>query len=145
MEYILTHLDDMNKWVKKFLDTLDQGTSAHVVTLSGDLGSGKTTLVQHIAKNLGITETLTSPTFVIQKEYEVVNHPWIRRLVHIDAYRLEDKKDLEYLGWNTLIKDSHTLICMEWPEKVEGIPLSEHTSLSLSIEDDHSRKLVISQ
>src|ERR1700739_2778621 len=76
---------------------------ATVVTLSGDLGAGKTTFVQAAANALGIEENVTSPTFVIEKIYQLpkksdVRHRFFKRLVHVDAYRLEGPAELEKLG-----------------------------------------------
>jgi tRNA threonylcarbamoyladenosine biosynthesis protein TsaE len=93
-----------------------------ILALSGELGAGKTTFVQAIAKALGVEETVTSPTFVIEKIYQLEDQKW-RRLIHIDAYRLKSAHELEMLGWKELLADSGNLIIIEWPEKVsEAIP-----------------------
>lgn len=60
-----------------------------VLLLYGDLGSGKTTFVQGLARALGITDPVTSPTFVIASEYGAVDHPFIKTFVHVDLYRLD--------------------------------------------------------
>lgn len=92
---------------------------ATIIGLSGDLGAGKTTLVQALAKALGITETVTSPTFVIAKWYETNTSTW-KTLIHIDAYRIEDEQELNPLGWEDMINTHETLIVVEWPEKIAG-------------------------
>lgn len=95
---------------------------ATLVTLSGDLGAGKTSFVQEVAKTLGIPETVSSPTFVIQKLYPVPKGPFTK-LVHIDAYRLTGAKELEKINWAELLEDSGALIMLEWPENViDAIP-----------------------
>lgn len=141
MEYRIKNLEELNIWVQDFLTRLTQKDQANILTLKGEVGAGKTTLTQHLAKLLGITETVTSPTFVIQKEYKINNHAWIKKLIHIDAYRLERKEDLEYLGWNEIIQEQGNLVIIEWPEMVEGITLPEHVSLHLEINNDHSRTI----
>jgi len=141
MEYMIESIEELHIWAGKLLITLEKKDSATIIALLGDVGVGKTTLVQQFAQHLGITESITSPTFVIQKEYEVVAHPWVTKLVHIDAYRLEGRTELEYLGWKDLIKNPETLIIMEWPEMVEGISLPEATKISLTINADHNRTL----
>ena len=99
--------------------------SATVIALHGDLGSGKTTLTQEIAKLLEVKESVISPTFVIMKSYKIKDETW-KNLVHIDAYRLEKSTELHNLGWQELMADKNNLIIMEWPEQVpECIP--EHT------------------
>jgi tRNA threonylcarbamoyladenosine biosynthesis protein TsaE len=66
-----------------------RGTST-ILALQGNLGAGKTVFTKGAAEALGVTEHVTSPTFVIQKTYELTNQPW-KQLVHIDAYRLESE------------------------------------------------------
>ena len=98
--------------------------SAFVAGLSGHLGAGKTAFVKQIARELGVEEEVTSPTFVLMKIYPT-KHPTLRRLVHIDAYRLERRADLEALRWEDVVADPHNLVMIEWPENVgmnEGDP-----------------------
>lgn len=90
---------------------------ATLITFSGDLGAGKTTLIQEIARQLGITEPLQSPTYVIYKKYAVDGSSW-RFLIHGDMYRLESEQEIENLGWEELIADPQNILCIEWPEKI---------------------------
>lgn len=101
---------------------------ATVVGLSGHLGSGKTTFVQAMAESLGIKEFITSPTFVIMKIYPIDSDPnskkqkW-SKLIHIDAYRLENGKEMQVLDFEKLVSGLSNLILIEWPENVkEGLP-----------------------
>ena len=87
---------------------------AAIVALSGDLGAGKTTLAQAIARELGVKESVISPTFVIMKSYPIVRGPY-KQLIHIDAYRLNSETELEKLGWAELAGDPKNLILIEWP------------------------------
>jgi tRNA threonylcarbamoyladenosine biosynthesis protein TsaE len=91
--------------------------SATIVALSGDLGAGKTSFVQGIARALGVQERVTSPTFVIEKIYQLAGQEF-EQLVHIDAYRLESAHELEVLDWNIVKKCRTNLVLVEWPEKV---------------------------
>ena len=143
MQVTIHTTNELHDWVYSFVHTLNQRNQATIVTLSGDLGAGKTTCVQYIARVLGIEEPITSPTFVIQKEYPVFGHDWITRLVHIDAYRLEDKNQLEYLGWQHLVDDPHTLICIEWPEMVSGIAIPDALQITFSLQDSNTRLLTV--
>ncbi len=93
---------------------------AAVVALSGDLGAGKTTFTQTLARTLGVTEPVTSPTFVIMKGYELVDQPF-DMLVHIDAYRLESSAELAVLGFAELLATPRTLMVIEWPEQVADL------------------------
>ena len=93
---------------------------ATIVALQGDLGSGKTTFAQGFGKIMGVEENMPSPTFVIMKFYDI-NWKGFKKLIHIDAYRLEKEEELLHLGWEKLIKDPENFILVEWPERVEGI------------------------
>lgn len=98
------------------------GTST-IVALQGNLGAGKTVFVKGAAAALGVSGEVTSPTFVIEKIYTLKDGaPW-KRLVHIDAYRLEGNNELRTIGWADIATDPNNLIMMEWPERVGlGVP-----------------------
>ena len=121
----------------ELLAGLKKGDTATVVALSGDLGAGKTTLAQAVARALGVRESVISPTFVIMKLYETKDAAY-RQLVHIDAYRLNSGAELERLGWKELLSDPENLILLEWPERVpEALPKNAHrVSLSHVNEDE---------
>jgi tRNA threonylcarbamoyladenosine biosynthesis protein TsaE len=113
-----THsLEEFNAEAKRFARTLTPGPTARVVALSGDLGAGKTTYVQQMAREFGVEDQVNSPTFVIEKIYACTEGPFVR-LVHIDAYRLKGAHEVEVLGWKELVADSGNLILLEWPENI---------------------------
>ena len=130
-------LDDIQSEAASFVKELNPSSEgAVVVTLSGELGAGKTAFVQAIARALGVQESVTSPTFVIERVYELTRQTF-SRLVHIDAYRLNDSKELLSLGWNALVADTHALIFLEWPERVaDVIPKRAHRISLTCIEGD---------
>lgn len=98
-----------------------------VVALSGDLGAGKTTLVQAICRGFGVTEPVTSPTFALVHEYAGATAP----VFHLDLYRLHDRRDLLQLGWGEIV-DASALVLIEWPERAgDEIPAGA-TRLTLS-------------
>lgn len=122
-----------------FLASLSpQKNGATIVTLSGDLGAGKTTFVKGLAHALGITEHITSPTFVILKIYDLHGQEF-DRLIHMDAYRLKGQQHLKVLGWDALVADPKNLIFVEWPEKIgDAIPVdAKRVSLRYSEEGRH--------
>jgi tRNA threonylcarbamoyladenosine biosynthesis protein TsaE len=126
---------ELQKEAVLFLSTLTPGTEAILITLSGELGAGKTTFAQGIARALGVMETVTSPTFVIEKVYQLNDQKW-DRLIHIDAYRLNSSHELEVLGWHELVDDPKNLIVLEWPERVADIiPPGVH-ALRFDIDED---------
>ncbi|MBI2004644.1 tRNA (adenosine(37)-N6)-threonylcarbamoyltransferase complex ATPase subunit type 1 TsaE [Patescibacteria group bacterium] len=105
-----------------------QGNKATIIALLGDLGAGKTTFVQALAKELGIADTIQSPTYVLMKSYHIPHHPRFARLIHIDAYRLEGAKEFAALRPERFLEDPHNLVCIEWPERVGGaLPVPDMT------------------
>ncbi len=132
---------------KKILDKVvkenNKNKTAKVLAFSGDLGAGKTTLVQEIGKLLGIKENIISPTFVIMKIYELNSKSLyfsnFKKLVHIDAYRLDSYKELQKIGWEELEKDEDNLIIIEWPEKVKEIISKKSFKIELSHIDEEKR------
>lgn len=102
-----------------------QKDMASIVALSGDLGAGKTTITQAISKRFGIKGKIISPTFVIMKAYEINKkskyYASFKKLIHIDAYRLDNEDDLKKIGWESISKNKENLIIIEWPEKVKGL------------------------
>lgn len=110
---------------QKLLDKIlkMKNNKAKVVALSGDLGAGKTTLTQELAKLLGVKENVVSPTFIIMKIYEInsdsLYYSHFKKLIHIDAYRLDSYLELLKIGWQKLQDDKDNLIIIEWPENVK--------------------------
>ncbi|MDB5225629.1 MAG: tsaE [Candidatus Adlerbacteria bacterium] len=101
--------------------------AATILALEGNLGAGKTTFVQTLARELGVREVVQSPTYVLMKSYplELSNHgseinKKFTRLVHIDAYRLESPEEFDALRPEEFLNDLETLVVVEWPEKIEG-------------------------
>jgi len=144
MKIISKSLKETETIAQDFLEKISLGVhdTALVVGLYGELGSGKTTFVQDIARIFGIKEFVTSPTFVIEKIYNI-NHPNFKRLIHIDAYRLESGKELLVLGWKDILKDEKNLILIEWPEKIKEILPTNHAKVSFKFISDNEREIEI--
>ena len=114
---------------------------ATLITLSGELGAGKTAFTQAAARALGVTETVTSPTFVLSKSYPLPEGGAFSTLIHIDAYRLEEGKDLHALDFAQVMKDASTLVMLEWPERViDGLPHAD-IAITLTVQPDGSRTI----
>lgn len=107
-----------------------------LITLTGDLGAGKTTLTKSIAKGLGITQIVNSPTFTILKIYESGRIP----LYHFDAYRLEDAS--EDLGFEEYI-DGEGICVIEWPMYIEDILPEERLEIEISYIDEVTRTFTL--
>ncbi len=111
-----------------------------VVALRGELGSGKTCLVQGIAGGLGVAPSacVNSPTFVIINEYDGPIP-----LYHFDLYRVADGRELIDLGWEDYL-DRRGVIAIEWAEKMAPLLPPDHISIDLEVTGETSRRIVIS-
>jgi len=116
-------------------------TTAQVVALHGDLGAGKTTFVQYVARALGAADSVTSPTFVIMKGYELEGQLY-DQLIHIDAYRIDDKEEMEVLHVPELLQQPRTLVCIEWAERIHTL-LPKDTLHVRFMHIDESRMITI--
>lgn len=108
-----------------------------VVGLTGDLGAGKTRLVQGAAAALGVEDPVVSPTFMLVREYDgklPVNH--------VDAYRLEDAAELEDLGLDGVL-DAATVVFVEWADRVERALPENWLEIRLQVDDDETRELMV--
>ncbi|HVV15206.1 MAG TPA: tRNA (adenosine(37)-N6)-threonylcarbamoyltransferase complex ATPase subunit type 1 TsaE [Candidatus Paceibacterota bacterium] len=110
-------LSGLPETAKTVLEKIPEKTDgAAVLALSGDLGAGKTTFVQALARELGIQETVQSPTYVLMKSYPIA-YKQFTTLIHIDAYRLEKPEEFAALKPDIFLADPTNLVCIEWPEK----------------------------
>ena len=109
-----------------------------VLALHGDMGVGKTTFVQGLAHGLGVREHVTSPTFAIYSVYQGTT----RKLVHLDAYRLERETQIEALLLEEYLV-SPWCLAIEWPEKTGAwLPkVAWHLTLSIIDGDRHHVQL----
>jgi len=143
MKYVSNSLEETQKIADDFVANISPNKdSALVVGLYGNLGAGKTAFTKCIAEAFGIEETVTSPTFVIEKIYELTSENFTH-LIHIDAYRLEKSEELVNLGWQKIISDPKNLILIEWPERVADI-MPEHIRVNLkALEKEYSHEIEI--
>ncbi|HEX7631404.1 MAG TPA: tRNA (adenosine(37)-N6)-threonylcarbamoyltransferase complex ATPase subunit type 1 TsaE [Lacunisphaera sp.] len=108
------------------------------LALHGDMGVGKTTFVQGLAEGLGVKEHVTSPTFAIYSVYQGKS----RKLVHLDAYRLEKEAQLESLLLDEFLISPYVL-AVEWPEKTGAWLPKEAWHVTLAIVDGDRHRIVL--
>ena len=109
-----------------------------VVALQGPLGAGKTALIRGIARGLGVTEPVTSPTYTIVNEYSTGRVP----LFHFDMYRLSGPEDLFDIGWEDYL-DRDGVCVVEWSERVLDA-LEQPVSVCIEkLERENARKITI--
>lgn len=118
--------------------------AALVLALYGDLGSGKTTFTKSFIAHFGVKETVTSPTFVIEKVYELpgTNYGWTH-IIHIDAYRIEKSDELVNLGWREMANDPANLIIVEWPERIQDLIPNNAKEIKFEFVDENTRKITL--
>src|SRR5579872_7190874 len=92
-----------------------------IILLYGDLGAGKTTFVQGLAKGLRITKRLISPTFTIIRRYAIPKRAKIKTFYHIDLYRTQTEDDLKGLGLQEIMSEKDAVVAIEWPEKLGSL------------------------
>lgn len=125
-----------------FIENLVPETShATLVTLSGELGAGKTTFTQAVARALGVVDVVNSPTFVIEKIYGMPEDGKFKQLVHIDAYRLTNATELATIGFDEVMNHPGNLVMLEWPENVAGADGQASVRISLKPLSDGSRQI----
>jgi tRNA threonylcarbamoyladenosine biosynthesis protein TsaE len=106
-----------------------------IVTLSGPLSAGKTTLVRGLLAGLGYEGEVPSPSFAIVQPYEMLSPPvW-----HVDLYRIENPADIDELGLDDVGEDG--VLIVEWPEHAGGNAWPQALALSLEVMEDSSRAL----
>jgi tRNA threonylcarbamoyladenosine biosynthesis protein TsaE len=119
---------------REFAEDLRPGS---VVALIGPLGAGKTTLAKSIARGLGVTETLTSPTFTIVQEYESGRLP----LYHFDVYRVSDADELFEMGFEEYLNGKGVCL-IEWADLIEDMLPSRTITLRLGYGEKENERVL---
>ena len=136
-EYKSQSQSETENIAKKIISQLSGG---EVLALVGNLGAGKTVFVKGLAKALGIEENVTSPTFVLMKIYQT-NDKKIKRLVHVDCYRLDKAEDLEEIGLSDYLNDPENIVVIEWADRITNLPKN---TINIDIEYINSAERKIS-
>lgn len=121
-------------------ESLGRNASAPlVISLTGELGAGKTTLAQAICRGYGVTAPVTSPTYAIVHEY-----PSARSVVfHIDLYRLAGERDLTNIAWDDIVAQ-RALVIVEWPERAGARLPADHLPIALDYAPgDPTRRILL--
>ena len=132
MNLIFT-IDSINDACKKVFDA---GKGYKVWAFYGDMGAGKTTFIYHLCNILGVTSTISSPTYSIINEYSCGD----KIIYHMDWYRLKDEREAIETG----IEDhlySGRLCLVEWPQKAEALLPEDHFKIILESIDFDKRKI----
>lgn len=135
--------EETQKLGLKLAKKINSGT---IFALYGDLGSGKTTFVQGLAKGLKIDNKIISPTFIIMRKYHlpITDHRSpVTDFYHIDLYRIKDQKDVKELGLTEILNDKKNIIAIEWPEKIREILPKNRIDIFFEYKDENKRQIKI--
>jgi tRNA threonylcarbamoyladenosine biosynthesis protein TsaE len=113
-----------------------------IVLLEGPLGAGKTTLTQGLAKGLGVTERVTSPTFTVVRQHRCWGHATINTLQHADIYRVGNLGEVLDLALGELAEES-AVVVIEWGELASSVFGSDVLRVTLHARDDESRTIEV--
>ena len=108
---------------------------AVVLGISGSLGAGKTSLVQCIASVLGVSDVVTSSSFVLRSDYTTTDTVF-KHLIHVDAYRLECADEVVTIDWDVVLASAHTLVAVEWIDTIADRTPDDTFFVSVSVRDD---------
>ena len=154
-KFRLSSLDDTQKLAQKIAKTLKGG---EVLALTGPLGSGKTTFVQYLARALGVTKNVRSPSFIILQTFTIkskfkrqkakvqIKSKKLQRttltLCHVDAYRLNDLSEIEALGLYDYLGKPDTVTVIEWAEKMHSVLPRHALWISITMLRDDQRQFL---
>ena len=140
MELIIHSLEDLKKTVEALLKVAD---GRKKICLSGEIGAGKTALVQEFCRFFNVAEQVTSPTFSIVNEYTYSSpEDQSEQLIHhLDLYRLNDMQEAIDIGIEDYLYDGYYCL-IEWPEIIESLLPEEVLKINIEILDNSSRKII---
>ena len=130
-------LDEIEDVAKSLINKIN---GVNIILLKGELGTGKTTLIKSILKNLGIEENITSPTFSIVNQYSTSN----LLINHFDLYRVKSLKELDVIGFEEYL-DNEGISFIEWPEIAMSKISYGYIEIYIKFIDEKSREITLKQ
>lgn len=132
---ILNSIEEINKVARLFIDGMG---SNRIFAFYGNMGAGKTTFIKAICEELGVTDTVTSPTFAIINEY---TSPTEVSIYHFDFYRIKKLEEVFDMGFEDYFY-SGNLCFIEWPELIEDILPAEAVKVTITQLPDGTREII---
>lgn len=129
-------LEEINQVAKQILEQ----NPNKVILFNGEMGVGKTTLIKALAKQLGITETTSSPTFSLVNEYQTTDN---QAVYHFDFYRLNNEIEALDMGADEYLYSGNWCF-IEWAEKIPNLIPDSHSVISITLLSDSKRSLKLS-
>ncbi|MBI4080325.1 MAG: tRNA (adenosine(37)-N6)-threonylcarbamoyltransferase complex ATPase subunit type 1 TsaE [Candidatus Levybacteria bacterium] len=134
--------EETRQFAKKLVKELGE---YRVVCLYGELGTGKTTFTQGFALGLGVTKRITSPTFILLREYKVKKRSKIHFFYHADFYRLADDKDTQSLGLQDIFENEEAVILIEWADRIRGLLPKKRIDVYFEYIDEKKREITVEE
>lgn len=132
--------EETKKIAEKFVQNL---IKPKIITLTGELGAGKTSFVQGFAQGLGIEKRILSPTFVFVRSYPLENKPF-KIFHHVDLYRAGNLIDAKTTGIEEILEDKEALVAIEWPEVIDSILPRNTVKIEFKKIGENEREITIS-
>ncbi|MFV0418047.1 MAG: tRNA (adenosine(37)-N6)-threonylcarbamoyltransferase complex ATPase subunit type 1 TsaE [Dysgonomonas sp.] len=136
MNIKIESLDKINDAAIEFIQAMGDNT---VFAFHGEMGAGKTTFIKAICENLGVTDSINSPTFAIVNEYRSDSAELI---YHFDFYRINKIEEAFDFGYEDYFY-SGSLCFIEWPEKIESLLPNDTVNVHVKVQEDSSRTITL--
>lgn len=130
---IITYKEDS---LAQVANQILQSNPEKIITFTGEMGVGKTTLIKEICVQLGVKNTTSSPTFSLVNEYSAENGS----IYHFDCYRLKSINEAFDMGIEEYLDSGHWCF-IEWPEIIQNLLPTKHTSIKIALIDAKTRTL----
>lgn len=150
MEIRIENIDQIRTTARAFIENVLPGH--HIVAFYGKMGAGKTTFIKALCEVLGVTDTVTSPTFALVNEYSIhtsqkeaspVGGRLEGAIFHFDFYRIKRLEEVYDMGYEDYFYQKNALCLIEWPELIEELLPDDTLRVEISEEADGTRKLII--
>lgn len=138
MKVLTNNFEETQNLGEEFAQKIQPGDA---LLLFGNLGTGKTTFLQGLAKGLGIQRRIISPTFIIVRKYSIDKQ--IKHFYHIDLYRTHTEDDLKGLGIPEILEEKDAIVAIEWPEKLYTLTPKRGWELYFKTIDENIRSITI--
>ena len=132
---IIFSLEEINTVAQKII----ANNPKKVILFNGNMGVGKTTLIKHLANNLGVNATTSSPTFSLVNEYQLPNNEYV---YHFDMYRLKNETEALDFGIDDYLYSGNWCF-IEWAENIPSLIPNEHSVITIESLLDGKRKLIL--